>query len=632
MSQSEPLPTARIEVEAHLGTAITLADGGFATLERTTTRLGTDLPDGVYSLTLSEGDLARQWIVRLHAGQTWRYPEDVPADELGKEGTPADPLSNAQRTWLSGKLTGLRSGGATEIVVVVSSPDFDATASLERSIRLLNENDRTCSPERVLVLEGGHTLVRYVVSPGLHRVGFESFERKRMEQTVFAIGGRRTIVLMEYGQASIVEKVKGAARIKKRRGVDPARTMVVSHGPEVSAAGLSDQIRLAGILLYLLRTRVAPADIGIARALIEGEVDPYLRLYAALAGIVLPGTVLQRLATSLDKRVSDQNSPAEVAARRLLAQLSHQRGWPDLICLGWRLGDQTDEVLTSLPMLEVNWRWASTQSVREGRRQVISPNVTATAARADASAAPWLAVRVAHSPSVAEDADDMAELMPVLTLVANKVAEALGANEAIQPGATPGNETGSFLDVAWLTPMTGRLVQSIMQTGGTGLWASGNPALLLQLAASLGEPIGALAQTIRTASRELRELLDKAASNPDKLWNSDPHKGMFGGRPESRGAKVEIELVTERDDYESLALQLAVTTGHKARPLSGHVTFYLHPTFSPSVEMVPVINGVAHFSFHAWGAFTIGVETADGRRLELDLALQSILPQTFRAR
>lgn len=631
MSRSEGLPTARIEVAAPLGTAITVSDGGFATVAHATTRLGKDLPDGVYTLTLSEGEIARQWIVRLRAGKVWRYPGDVPSSELG-EGTPHDPMANARRTWLAEHLVGLRGNGGTEVVVVVSSLNFDATASLERSIRLRDEDHRIPSPERVQLLEGGHTLIRFIVPEGMYRLSFETFERRRVEQSIYVVSGRRTIVLMGYGQTSIVEKVKGASRIKKRRGIDPARTTVVSMGPNATTDELADQIRLAGILLFLLRTRVTTADVGIAQAMTDEAVDPYLRLYAAIAVIVLPGTVLQRLATSLDRSASDEDTPAEDEARRLHSGLCRFRGWPDLRCLGWRLGRGVDEPLDYLPMLEVNWRWASSQSVREGSRQVISPEVVAGAKRADANAAPWLVVGAASAAPVQAVADGVEELMPELTLIANKVAEALRPANAERAGSSPGNETSSFLDAAWLSPPTERLVQSIVQTGGAERWASGDPVLLMQLAASLGEPIAELAQTIRTAYRELRLILDKAASDPDNIWNTDPHKGQFGGKPECRGAMLDIELVTERDDFEALALQLVVTASPKAQPLQSYVTFYLHPTFSPSVEMVPVTDGVARFSFHAWGAFTIGVETADGRRLELDLAEQIILPAHFRSR
>jgi hypothetical protein len=629
MSRSDGLPSSRIEVAAPLGTAITVNDGGFSTVAQATTRLARDLPDGVYTLSLSEGDLVRQWTIRLRAGRTWRYPEDVRSAE-GTGAEREDPLRNAGRETLAQRLAGLSCRG-TEIVVVVGSSDFDATAALARSIRLRGAGRIDRGPERVQLLPGGRTLVRYLVEPGAHRLGFESFERKRLEQAVHAFEGRRTVVLMEYGQASIVEKVKGAARIRKRRGIDPGRTVVISQDGSATAEDIADQMRLAGILLYLLRTRVAVADVGIALALTDGQVDPYLRLYAAVASIALPGTILQRLATSVEKDQDLEQLQAEAAARDLHVHLECLNDWPDATCLGWRLGRGPDATLADIPMLEVAWRWASSRSAREGGRSAITSRTLADAALADAGASPWLVVTPAAASAVYIAEDEPEDILPELTLVAEKVARALKANDAIGPGSTPGNETSAFLDAAWLTPPTERLVQAIVQAGGTERWASGDPALLPQLAASLGEPLAALARTIKTASRELRELLERAAANPDNIWNSDPHKGGFGSSPECRGARLQIELVTERDDFESLELELVVAAGKRAKPIQGPVTFHLHPTFSPSLETVQVIDGVARFSFHAWGAFTVGVTTADGRTMELDLAQEAVLPEWFRA-
>ncbi len=627
MSRSDALPPARIEVVAPLGTAITVSDSGFATVAQATTRLGRDLPDGVYTLTLSEADVARQWTVRLRAGRTWRYPEDVPS--AGTAAGAADPLRNLGRESLAERIAGLR-GGGTEIVVVVSSPGFETTASLTRSVRLGGGIDMGSGTERVERLADGSSLVRYPVKPGNHRLSFESFERKRLQQAVYALEDRRTVVLMEYGQASIVEKVRGVSRIRKRRGIDPARTIVVSHDRAGAAGGLAEQIRLAGILLHLLRTRIASADVAIAHALEHGEVDPYLRLYAAAAAVAMPGTILERLATAVEPSEDDATRQAEAAARKLHDRLLPLGDWPDATCLGWRLGSESGGTVADLPMLEVSWRWASSRSAREGGRSAILPRTAAEAALADAGASPWLAVTPATPRPPEDSAEESEDVLPELTLVAEKIAGALKVHDGAQPSAAPGNETSAFLDAAWLTPPTERLVQAIIQAGGAERWASGDPLLIPQLAASLGEPIAALARTVRTAARELREVLDRATADADNLWNSDPHKGRFGGSSECRGARLEIEVVTERDGFESLSLELLVSAGRRARPIEGPVKFHLHPTFSPSVETVQVVGGKARFAFHAWGAFTVGVETADGRRMELDLALEPILPKWFR--
>lgn len=115
-------------------------------------------------------------------------------------------------------------------------------------------------------------------------------------------------------------------------------------------------------------------------------------------------------------------------------------------------------------------------------------------------------------------------------------------------------------------------------------------------------------------------------------WNSDPHKGKFGGAAEDRGRtrRLRVEYVKEKSPGLH-AIQLIVES-LKAPSLSGRVTFYLHPTFPRSVMEVVASEGRAIIPVDAYGAFTAGVECDNGAtRLELDLAEESALPESFRA-
>ena len=93
-----------------------------------------------------------------------------------------------------------------------------------------------------------------------------------------------------------------------------------------------------------------------------------------------------------------------------------------------------------------------------------------------------------------------------------------------------------------------------------------------------------------------------------------------------------LEGYEQQKGIDFLALKLAVLTGGGGRRLEGPVTFHLHPTFSPHTQLARSVDGRAAFTCYAWGAFTLGVETSDGRRMELDLAEQSELPEWFRNR
>lgn len=99
----------------------------------------------------------------------------------------------------------------------------------------------------------------------------------------------------------------------------------------------------------------------------------------------------------------------------------------------------------------------------------------------------------------------------------------------------------------------------------------------------------------------------------------DPHKGFAGGKATSAGVRLSGRVKpTEELDWFEIKLEVQATTA-KAR-LGRYVEFYLHPTFHPAKERVTVKNGKAVWTGHAYGAFTVGVRTAAGTRLELDLA------------
>jgi hypothetical protein len=69
------------------------------------------------------------------------------------------------------------------------------------------------------------------------------------------------------------------------------------------------------------------------------------------------------------------------------------------------------------------------------------------------------------------------------------------------------------------------------------------------------------------------------------------------------------------------------------KPLTGVVTFHLHPTFKKTVAPVLAKENKAELELVAWGAFTVGVSCDDGgTELELDLATIPDAPATFRTR
>ena len=118
-------------------------------------------------------------------------------------------------------------------------------------------------------------------------------------------------------------------------------------------------------------------------------------------------------------------------------------------------------------------------------------------------------------------------------------------------------------------------------------------------------------------------LSERRALTPDQVWALDPNKGKFGGSPEREG-RVLSATIQPKAGPRSAACRVTVevrSTDPK-RPLSGTVTFHMHPTFGAGQKYdVAVIEGVARTAVTSWGVFTIGAEADEGRtRLELDLA------------
>jgi SIR2-like protein/pYEATS domain-containing protein involved in immunity len=114
----------------------------------------------------------------------------------------------------------------------------------------------------------------------------------------------------------------------------------------------------------------------------------------------------------------------------------------------------------------------------------------------------------------------------------------------------------------------------------------------------------------------------------------DPNKGQFGGLAECNGRRLTAVVKAVRDDPDWFTVIVTVRSTDPSRPLTGLVTFHLHPTFQPTVisEMADG-SGTATVELISYGAFTIGAEVDGGAtRLELDLASDLSAPERFRLR
>ncbi|MER9000608.1 SIR2 family protein [Mesorhizobium sp. M0051] len=115
---------------------------------------------------------------------------------------------------------------------------------------------------------------------------------------------------------------------------------------------------------------------------------------------------------------------------------------------------------------------------------------------------------------------------------------------------------------------------------------------------------------------------------------NDPEKGQWGGLAETGGRRLKVVRKPGGNRNQFLVFSLVVESLPDSAPLEGDVIFHLHPTFDPPVRVVHASNGRAVLdNCVAYGAFTVGVAADEQRtQLELDLALQSNLPDWFRRR
>jgi hypothetical protein len=110
----------------------------------------------------------------------------------------------------------------------------------------------------------------------------------------------------------------------------------------------------------------------------------------------------------------------------------------------------------------------------------------------------------------------------------------------------------------------------------------------------------------------------------------DPQKGLWGGLPQAGNRELTASLRSVTADYFEITLEVRPTG---SEPLAGDVQFHLHPAFPKPVQVVTPVDGKATLKVMAWGAFTVGAVTDNGRtKLELDLAQDSSFPQVFRSR
>ena len=127
-------------------------------------------------------------------------------------------------------------------------------------------------------------------------------------------------------------------------------------------------------------------------------------------------------------------------------------------------------------------------------------------------------------------------------------------------------------------------------------------------------------------SPELRRKVEQFRNAPAN-WDSDPGARFFdGARSSSSTRQLSVEMTNHAGSDLELKARLTATGG---APLTGAVTFLLHPTYREREKVVKVEGAAAELTFFAAGRFTLVALADNGDVLTFDLALVPGAPQWF---
>jgi hypothetical protein len=191
-------------------------------------------------------------------------------------------------------------------------------------------------------------------------------------------------------------------------------------------------------------------------------------------------------------------------------------------------------------------------------------------------------------------------------------------------------KTAMFLAVA----VVALVVPQITKFKGFGIEFEKEVQRLKDEVKNVGKVVGGLEKSLGPGSKSavpvaggVARAISGTTVDPD-----DPNKGQFGGAPQANGRRLSAKI-TPLAGLRSARCRVTirVESTDPARPLTGKVKLYLHPTFGDaSTYELDVVGGVAEDNeIVSYGAFTIGAE-ADGGTTKLELDLMDVPGGTTR--
>lgn len=648
-------PSGRLVVTGPAGMEIQVLDGRYRVMDRGAERLEAELPTGLYVVRWLAADEVHEEVVQITPERKATRASYAPPERLE---TALRHTSPANRKPPS---------AASAIVVLEQAEDPRLRGKLSKGVRLYDADQVAQASDSTAVAavreqfgenrDGAGWAVRvYPVSAGAHRLRFETVQGYRLNYTVPAIAGRRTLVLLRQTSGQALVRLDGRYTTISQRGADPTRTVLLST-PQTGATRVApDHLRLADTLLAGLATGRDVLSAATMKRLFGARTDPLLQLYAVV--LILSALQAGRSPALDDPAPASARQRATFRARwrreaqALLNRLPKDMAdLPDVVaCRHW-IADRGPAEVANPPMLAACAAWTN-EAIWAARPDA---ETGSPGSRPISRAGAWLVQRaslakggeldavaglsrerdyfrarlrsssislglgvvaaaagvVAAIPLVPEF--DFPNLLAALRRWSPALAEYRQILVVALTAAAAGLSAHQLFSAAWMRPSKpyARFVER-------------RP---IYLEATDRIPNTALAQI---ANKHALALASPHFRQPI-LHADDPQKGRFGGLAERGGYRLSASFgPSDRAHWVEVDLRVTAAPGAGARS-GDQVVFFLHDSFDESQVVQPLVDNLAELHLSAYGGFTVGVWLPRANvALELDLAELPDAPQIIR--
>ncbi len=492
MSLSDAKEVTVLEVEGPLGVPIQVMDGKLRTIATGAGRLSAALPQGIYTVRWS-GSEPEERTVRLFASPR---PTIVKgggsAQEFGAIALSGGGLleTMGSQNPSAGSPRPSRPRPATTLCIVVETDEEVMVKSdAARSLRILDARRREVArwSEQTKRSRGR---LEAALPPGTYVLVFRSTGGRLVEQSVVITPGFQTVVRLANERGYEFRGREGYRKLTAIRGVDPARTVILSVPLGRPSLPDHDMSRAQTLLrsLYARRTLLDELLLDLSAS----DQDPYVQLYCAL----VIGKALREdpnangWATGIAERIADA-LPREFESDAVGLRCGLGRADPL----------QRHDRLSAPPMLAVSWRWL-TERTLSAPGVIVRNELMEAASDAPSAFLPWL---VWYSSAVRK----LEARRPGMPVFPEQELRRLIEQILAETSSTRFLEQGSF---GLATRLSGRDDLSSLLKPDTSrflsdlghLWNAHSVQAVSELAGDLGLPAGNLLDRAEETLEELR--------------------------------------------------------------------------------------------------------------------------------